>query len=171
MKFFTTALCVALVVPAAYSFFGEPISLGTSTALTASAGAAAAAGVGGLVAAIGVGGALGGLAAAVTRGGRGRGRRAVEANQEVGEKFVFDAIAAIDDQDCGKRYLCELAATPLNELSQEDFTTLVLFQTTGGSSNSGKALFDEAVRLGALSQSQKTCQIRYKGCPVVQNSA
>jgi len=177
---FAATLCLAVAIPAVYSLFGDvgTISLGTvgtgTAAITGlSAGAATVAGLGGLVAAIGVGGALGGLAAAATRGAGGRGGRSgrsVESNQELGEKFVFDAIAAIDDQDCGKRYLCELAASPLDELSQDDFTTLLLFQSAPATSNSGKALFDEAVRLGAITRSQQTCQIRYQGCPVIQNA-
>merc|ERR1711972_409814 len=165
----TATLCLAVAVPAVYSLFTDLSGITVGTGLTGltgitglSAGAATVAGFGGLLAAIGVGGALGGLAAAATR----RGRRSVESNQELGEKFLFDAIAAIDDQDCGKRYLCELAASPLDELSQDDFTTLLLFQSASGAANRGKALFDEAVRLGAITRSQQTCQIRYQGCPV-----
>jgi len=47
---------------------------------------------------------------------------------QVGEAFIFDAIASMDSLDCGKRYLCELAATPLPDLTEEELSSLMLFQ-------------------------------------------
>merc|ERR1711973_321725 len=177
MKAFVIAATLACAVPAALSTFTTgtatislpTISLGTATTGTSglaitglSAASATLAGVGGLIGAVAAGAALGSLARAATRN-----KRSVVTDQEIGEQFVFDSIAAIDNLDCGKRYLCEVAATPVDQLTQEELTSLLLFQTAPGAPNSGKALFDEAVRLGALSRSHQTCQLRYKTCPEV----
>ena len=62
------------------------------------------------------------------RGYGGRGKRSVVSEEQIGEQFVFDAIASMDNLDCGKRYLCEIAATPINQLSQEELSSLLLFQ-------------------------------------------
>ena len=105
------------------------------TGLTAAS--ATLAGVGGLVAVVGAGAVLGGLAAAAVRGagsrggsqrGGRRGKRSPVNQEMIGEQFVFDAIATMDTIDCGKRYLCEIAATPLEELTQEELSSLLLFQ-------------------------------------------
>ena len=105
------------------------------TGLTAAS--ATLAGVGGLVAVVGAGAVLGGLAAAAVRGagsrggsqrGGRRGKRSPVDQEMIGEQFVFDAIATMDTIDCGKRYLCEIAATPLEELTQEELSSLLLFQ-------------------------------------------
>lgn len=81
--------------------------------------------------AVKAGAVLGGLAAQATnnllRNGR-RGKRSVISEEQIGEQFVFDAIASMDNLDCGKRYLCEIAATPINQLSQEELSSLLLFQ-------------------------------------------
>ena len=161
------------------SGFGFPVfTLGgtTTTGTTGAAsglaitglgvGAATLAGVGGVIAAIGAGAALGGLAAAATR----RGKRAAVDTVTIGEEFIFNAIASMDDKDCGKRYVCELAATPVQELSQEELTSLLLFQTAPAIQNSGKALFDEAVRVGAFSRSHQACEVRYAQCPSIDES-
>ena len=119
-----------------------------------SAANAALVGVGGLLLAVKAGGLLGLAAARATRG-----KRAAIDSEQLGEQFIFDAIAAMDAADCGKRYLCEIAATPVNELTQEELTSLLLFQT-GHVSSQGKAVFNEAVRLGAISRNVKTCAAR-----------
>ena len=129
-------------------------------------GTATLAAFGGVVAAVGAGAALGGLAAAATR----RGKRAALDTVTIGEEFIFNAIASMDDKDCGKRYVCELAATPVQELSQEELTSLLLFQTAPAIQGSGKALFDEAVRVGAFSRSHQACEVRYAQCPSIDES-
>jgi hypothetical protein len=40
----------------------------------------------------------------------------------------------MDDVDCGKRYLCELASLPRDSLSQEEAVNLAMFQVMFGSS-------------------------------------
>jgi hypothetical protein len=44
---------------------------------------------------------------------------------------LFDklqALFAMDEQDCGKRYLCELAASPVDTLSKEERRTIDMIQ-------------------------------------------
>jgi hypothetical protein len=128
--------------------------------LTAST--AALAGVGGLLGAIKVGAVLGALAR--------RGKRSVEDEISIGEQFIFDSIAQMDANDCGKKYLCEIAATPVAQLTQEELTSLLLFQT-GAAHSQGKAVFNEAVRLGAISRNAKTCSARYQRCSVPETQS
>ena len=175
MKVAVIVATVACAIPSVFSLIpggtiGSGFSFpfftlgGTTTTGTAAAGAitglsvgtATLAGFGGILGVIGAGAALGGLAAAATR----RGKRAAVDQFTIGEEFLFNAIAAMDEKDCGKRYVCELAATPIEALSQEELTSLLLFQTAPAIQNSGKAVFDEAVRIGAFSRSHQACQVR-----------
>ena len=118
----------------------------------------------GVLLAVKAGGLLGLLAARATRRGkRAAGqpaKRSLALEEQLGEQFVFDAVAAMDEQDCGKRYLCELAASPIQQLEQEELTSLLLFQTAPGAPGSGKAAFDAAVRFGAVERSHQACQVR-----------
>jgi len=135
---------------------------GSSLAITGlTVGQATLAGFGGLLVAVKAGALLGLAARQLT--GR-RGKRSVVTEAELGEQFVFDSILAMDSADCGKRYLCEIAATPVNQLTQEELTSLLLFQTGSGIASQGKATFNEAVRLGAFSRNAKTCATRYQRC-------
>merc|ERR1711973_54139 len=184
MNAFVAVAALAIAVPLACATFtidgGSSIfpfiTLGSTTSTSTgaasglaitglSASSAALAGVGGLLLAIKAGGALGLLAAAATR----RGKRSIVSEEEIGEQFVFDAIAAMDNQDCGKRYLCEIAATPVEQLTQEELTSLLLFQSAPGAPGSTKAEFDESVRLGAISRNIQTCYVRYSSCPRVSS--
>merc|ERR1740128_1446287 len=143
----------AVAIPCVFSTFDlSGIGFGTaaSTAGTAgnglaitglSVGSATLAGIGGLLGAIKLGGLLGLVARRAfppfggnrrggRRGGR-RGKRSIETEQAefLGEEFIFESIAAMDAKDCGKRYICELAATPIQQLSQEEVSSLLLFQS------------------------------------------
>ena len=170
------AVCSGFFLNGGGSFGLPVITLGSTTSTTTgaassglaisglSAGAATLAGFGGVLAAIGIGGALGGLAAAATR----RGKRSVEAEADIGEEFIFKSMAAVDKADCGKRYLCEVAATPVEQLSQEEFSSLLLFQA-GSNPGTSKQLFNEAVRLGAATRSHEACLARYASCPAVSS--
>jgi len=177
MKTFVAIAIAACVIPAAYSTFGVdlsgisfPVLFGGSSSSTAasglaitglSSGTAAIAGLGGVVAAIGAGAILGGLARAATR----RGKRSVIDDEQVGEQFIFDALSKMDELDCGKRYVCELAATPIQLLSQSEVTSLLLFQTQVDQPESAQASFNEAIRLGALTRNPLACERRYATCP------
>ena len=66
------------------------------------------------------------------------------------------------------RYVCEIAATPVELLTQSEITSLLLFQTQSSQPESGKAKYDEAVRLGVLSRNPAVCQKRYATCPVIK---
>merc|ERR1719400_1411820 len=170
----------AAIAIAAYSTFGVdlsgisfPVLFGGSSSSTAasglaitglSSGTAAIAGLGGVVAAIGAGAILGGLARAATR----RGKRSVIDDEQIGEQFIFDALSKMDEKDCGKRYVCELAATPIQLLSQSEVTSLLLFQTQQqvDQPEAAKSSFNEAIRLGALTRSPLACERRYATCPI-----
>merc|ERR1712083_1145807 len=119
--------------------------------------------VAGLTAAQATLGGLGGLLLAVSAS---RGKRSANSDVAIGEQFIFDTIAAMDAQDCGKLYLCQVAATPVTQLTQEELTSLLLFQTGEAVSSNGKATFNEAVRLGAFTRNPKTCAQRYQRCSV-----
>lgn len=177
MKTFVAIAFAAVAIPSVMCFFDGSstftfpfLTLGGTTSGTAatglaitglSSGAALAAGLGGVVAAIGAGALAGGALAAATR----RGKRSVVDDELIGEEFIFEAINKMDEKDCGKRYVCELAATPVELLSQTELTSLLLFQTRSPVANSGKAKFDEAIRLGVLSRNPKVCEKRYATCP------
>lgn len=187
MKSFTAAVLItACAIPTVYTTLPSGITIGSgfslpfitlpSAATTAgtggalsglaitglTSGTALAAGLGGVVAAAGAGALLAGALAAAQRRGK---RSVVVSDEEVGEQFIFDSIDAMDKNDCGKRYVCELAASPVEQLSQAELTSLLLFQTRSSVPNSGKAKFDEAVRLGVLTRSHLACQRRYATCP------
>merc|ERR1712203_466132 len=175
MKTFVAIAVAACVIPAALSTFdlsgiSFPVLFGGSSSSTAasglaitglSSGTAAIAGLGGVVAAIGAGAILGGLARAATR----RGKRSVIDDEQVGEQFIFDALSKMDELDCGKRYVCELAATPIQLLSQSEVTSLLLFQTQVDQPESAQTSFNEAIRLGALTRNPLACERRYATCP------
>merc|ERR1712071_563778 len=92
--------------------------------------------------------------------------------RDVGEEeadeidFVFKAISEMDVTDCAKRYLCEISATPLNQLAAKDLNTLALFQAPFNSARSFKKSFDEAAMLGAKTRNVLSCQTRYKTCDI-----
>jgi len=194
MKTFIAIAFAACAIPSVMCFFdlGTTAGLsfpfftigGTTTTGAAStglaitglaSGTALAAGLGGVVAAIGAGALAGGALAAITRGSRGgsnvrgrggrRGKRSIVDDEIIGEEFIFEAINKMDDKDCGKRYVCELAATPVDQLSQSELTSLLLFQTRSPVAGSGKAKFDEAIRFGVTYRTPLACQRRYATCP------
>merc|ERR1712215_407545 len=100
------------------------------------------------------------------RGG-GHGRYSRDVGQEGDQiDLVFKAIAEMDVSHCAKRYLCEISATPVDQLSAQDINTLVLFEAPTSSVNSYKRLFDEAARLGSSSRNILNCQTRYPTCDI-----
>merc|ERR1711936_1290105 len=164
MKTFVAIAIAACVIPAAYSTFGVdlsgisfPVLFGGSSSSTAASGLAITGLSSGTAAIAG----LGGLARAATR----RGKRSVIDDEQVGEQFIFDALSKMDELDCGKRYVCELAATPIQLLSQSEVTSLLLFQTQVDQPESAQASFNETIRLGALTRNPLACERRYATCP------
>merc|ERR1711892_648847 len=148
----------------------------TGTALTATQAAALGLGAVGLLgaAALGVaassrgssGGSSGRPKKQRSRGSHRRSGRAVGDEQHEATDFVFKAIFEMDVNDCAKQYLCEISATSVENLSTQDTSTLLLFQTTSTSSGSFRRSFDEAALLGATTGNQLTCQQRYTKCGI-----
>merc|ERR1711892_317745 len=101
-----------------------------------------------------------------SRGSHRRSGRVVGDEQHEETDFVFKAIFEMDVNDCAKQYLCEISATPVENLSSQDTSTLLLFQTPPTSSGSFRRSFDEAALLGATTGNQLTCQQRYTKCGI-----
>lgn len=97
-----------------------------------------------------------------------RGRRGLRvAPAEVDPEDIIQALAGMDESDCGKRYLCELASLPLDRLTSEEATNLAMFQDHQvGQPSVGRVLFEEAVRLGAAMHNPAICSLRYQRCQV-----
>merc|ERR1711892_180256 len=147
----------------------------TGTALTATQAAALGLGAVGLLgaAALGVaagvaansGGSSGRSTKQRSRGSHRRSGRAVGEELEETD-FVFKAIFEMDVNDCAKQYLCEISGTPVENLSTQDTSTLLLFQTPSTSSESFRRSFDEAALLGVTAGNHLTCQQRYSKCGI-----
>merc|ERR1712200_300006 len=174
MNTFALVATIAVAIPAVICFIPSGISVGAGSSLPVlSLGSASLAGsglaIGGLASGTALAAGAGALAAgALARGGAsGRGKRSVESDEQTGEKLIFDALDAMDKNGCGKRYVCELAATPVELLTQPELTSLLLFQVHSPFPESSKAKYDEAVKLGALSRSAQACQTRYSTCPTL----
>jgi len=183
MNTFALVATIAVAIPAVICFIPSGISVGAGSSLPVlSLGSASLAGsglaIGGLASGTALAVGLGGIALAagagalaagtLARGGAsGRGKRSVESDEQTGEKLIFDALDAMDKNGCGKRYVCELAATPVELLTQPELTSLLLFQVHSPFPESSKAKYDEAVKLGALSRSAQACQTRYSTCPTL----
>merc|ERR1712168_918882 len=94
----------------------------TGTALTGTQVAALGLGAAGLLGAAARGGAGGGGRSSGRSqkqrgGGNKRYGRAVGEEEADESEFVFKAISEMDVADCAKRYLCEISATPADQLS------------------------------------------------------
>merc|ERR1711970_599462 len=101
----------------------------TGTALTGTQVAALGLGAAGLLGAAGGGGGRSsGRSQRQRGGGNKRYGRAVGDEEVEGDEFVFKAISEMDAADCAKRYLCEISATPVDQLSTQDINTLTLFE-------------------------------------------
>merc|ERR1711874_64871 len=79
----------------------------------------------------------------------------------------FENIAAMDVDDCGKLFVCQLEAVPAEERSVEEQLMGNLF---GESSTidpaQAKAEYDLAAYLGQATHSKVACARRYQRCPV-----
>jgi len=142
----------------------------------------------GLAGASGAGKAAGALAAAATnalRGGRrgsrrgffGRGRRQADDMNDidVGRLLIENAdqkikvlqvLANLDEgMDCGKRYLCEIAAAEEQDRTIQDQLTLNLFEDYA-EADLITAPFWKAVNAGLSATNPKECIKRYSKCPL-----
>jgi len=163
--------------------------IGAITGLTAAQ--ATIAGLAGVAGAIGVGGALGGLASALTGGRRGggggrsrgrssgrryyrrRGRRQIFQENEDAEEINVDealqGLVALDVNDCGKRYLCQAAATPENQRPLTAQLSLDIFRGKAEKDTEDMAIFRSAVVFGYEAKNQASCITKYKKCALGKN--
>ena len=97
------------------------------------------------------------------RGYRGyRGRRAIQESEQ-----IFAEMEALDSiDDCGKLYLCQLAAAMEKaELSQEERKLIEALHQDGQlKAESARSAFQMAVQLGLQYKSQSKCNTRYARC-------
>ena len=71
----------------------------------------------------------------------------------------------VDQNDCGKKYICELAAMPLHQLRVEEQAALAMVGDAPeeeSSVNTSKLTYREAVRIGLYYKNISTCKERYK---------
>merc|ERR1712212_1357271 len=126
----------------------------TTGTLTGTQVAALGLGAAGLLGAVGLGLALG--AAARGAAGGGGGRSSGRSQQQRGGG--------------NKRYLCEISATPIDQLSAQDINTLTLFEAPTSGTGTFKQAFEAAALLGTTSGDLGVCQQRYPKCDI-QGSA
>jgi len=97
----------------------------------------------------------------------GRGKREVPAFQ-LDFEDVFQKISKMDVNDCAKRYVCEISATPTSLLSEQDVSTLSMFgqNMPRSKTTSAKHEYDMAWARGTTSGNFEKCKEIYKKCPV-----
>merc|ERR1711887_12248 len=177
---------LAITLVAALLQVATPIILVSSTAaattatiatlgITVSNPALAAVGAGAvLLGAAGLAGAaIGSLA------GRRRGKRALTGVADDGFSvdaidILFSTAGALDrETNCGLRLVCELAATPENQLAADEALLMSLFGDARPLShdqiNGPSTPFQLAVFLGRQSQSAATCATTYSKCQYNSN--
>ncbi|XP_071527840.1 uncharacterized protein [Panulirus ornatus] len=171
---------LAVVSVVALVDIATPIFLVSSSATTA---AAATAGTLGLTISNPALAAVGGAAVLLAVAGvatsavfRGRGKRAaVERVNDDGISsnaidILFAAAGSLDHQtNCGLRLVCELAATPVDQLADDEALIMSLFGRESilnhDHINSPITPFQLAVFLGQQSGSATTCANTYRRCP------
>jgi len=158
------------------------------TAITGlTAGQAALAGIAGLGGAVALGGALGGgLSALSNRGrgrsnsrgrsrsrGRGRGRRYGRRSVQQPElelqdhlQIIMQFLASMDVNDCGKRYLCEVASYRSEDRTKEENLTIDLFQGKGVEDSIEVGALRAAAHFGTVAKSIRPCITKYTACDV-----
>jgi len=177
MNGFATSAVLACAFASASAFFYEPASgVFTGTALSLNGGNALAlssgAGPVAYLTSAGIGvAALAILGAAIVKVAllaqeEARSKRStVDQLAEIDN--YFGTIAAMDVDDCGKLFVCQLEAVPAEERSVEEQLIANLF---GESSTidpaQAKAEYDLAAYLGQATQSKVACARRYAKCPV-----
>lgn len=97
----------------------------------------------------------------------GRGKREVSGVQ-LDFEDIFQKISAMDVNDCAKRYVCEISATPKDHLSAQDISTLSMFgqHVLKSKTTSAKYEYDMAWARGKNAENLETCKNVYKKCPV-----
>merc|ERR1739838_36157 len=166
---------LALALVAALLNVVTPILLVSSTAVTAatltlSVSNLAVAAVGGAAALIGIAGLL------KIKGGSRRRRAIVPDNGFSSDavEILFASDSALDSEtNCGLRLVCELAATPADQLAADERLIMSLFGTQEPIStsdvNGAIAPFQLSVFLGQQSQDARTCSNTYSKCQLNSN--
>ena len=74
----------------------------------------------------------------------------------------------MDVNDCAKRYVCEISATPKHLLSPRDISTLSMFgqNQIKSKTTSAKYEYDVAWARGNTARNLQTCKNIYTKCPV-----
>jgi len=187
-KWLTVAL-VAVVVHETTSFIVLGTAAAAGTALTISAPALAAVGGGALL--LGAAGLLGGAIGAAKAGRRGRshyrhsgyggghgyrGRRSITGEVIADDGFSANAVdvlfataTAVDQEtNCGARLVCELSATPVNQLAADESLLMSLFADQTplylDQVNDPSTPFQLAAFLGKNSLSTTACENTYTKC-------
>jgi len=96
-----------------------------------------------------------------------RGKRSIEASvrpSDQPDSPIFEMIASIDANDCGKRYICELMVNQ-STLNYEESTLLKTIQETEAQ-GSAKDLYRDAAYYGAFVGSVPRCAARFVRCSV-----
>merc|ERR1739838_633542 len=166
---------LALALVAALLNVVTPIILVSSTAVTAAtltltASNLAVAAVGGAAALIGIAGLL------KIKGGSRRRRAIVPDNGFSSDaiEILFASATALDSEtNCGLRLVCELAATPADQLAADEQLIMSLFGAQEPIStsdvNGAIAPFQLSVFLGQQSQDARTCSNTYSKCQLNSN--
>jgi len=97
----------------------------------------------------------------------GRGKRE-DSGVQLDFEHVFQKISAMDVNDCAKRYVCEISASPKDLLSAQDISTLSMFgqHVLKSKTTSAKYEYDMAWARGNTAENLETCKNVYKNCPV-----
>ncbi|KAK3893942.1 hypothetical protein Pcinc_002275 [Petrolisthes cinctipes] len=149
------------LVAALVGLTDSTIVLATGAGLTV--GAAAALGAG--VAAVGAL-ALGAAAVIGLANKRGRGKRETISCLPFNNPELFFSMAANTDfLDCGRRYLCELEATPVENLAEEEMMIRDVFGKGSTSINgSAGSFYAEASNIG-INGGVAACVQTFSSCP------
>lgn len=149
---------------------GNSLAFTTGTGTVFASGAGVALGAAGLIGAAVVKGIL------LSRLARGRGGRRgkrdlteAEAHAEILAELdaYFQAVAKLDVDDCGKRYVCEIETLSAEQRTEEEELVASLFgEDTTLDPASNKAEFDLAAFLGQTVGDKVVCARRYNKCPV-----
>ena len=82
--------------------------------------------------------------------------------------YLFQKISKMDVNDCAKRYVCEISATPKHLLTAQDISTLSMFgqNQVKSKTTSAKYEYDVAWVRGNTARNLQKCKTFYTKCPV-----
>ena len=82
--------------------------------------------------------------------------------------YLFQKISKMDVNDCAKRYVCEISATPKHLRTTQDISTLSMFgqNQVKSKTTSAKYEYDVAWVRGNTARNLQKCKTFYTKCPV-----